>query len=270
MTAVQQIGDGAANQSKQTEVAARGIDKINEGVKAAEAQSNQALEKGRAITALLGENQAAVGEMIRGIVAAMEEGKANLKSIVELEVVSGRIGKIVDAIGNVAIQTSILAVTGAVEAARAGEFGKGFAVVSTDIQNLANDASVNAEQIKDQVKAIQEQLLSVRKDLGEIAEATVQEVERAKRSTDALVVIEKEMGEVLRGNSDINQGALEMAAAVVQAKKGMDQISAGAQEAGKAAAEAAAAARQQSQGAKELSVAIEEIASIADELQQGA
>lgn len=42
----------------------------------------------------------------------------------------------------------MLAVNGAVEAARAGEYGKGFAVVSTDIQNLANDAAENAEQIK--------------------------------------------------------------------------------------------------------------------------
>jgi methyl-accepting chemotaxis protein len=270
MTAVNQISSGATNQAKQTEVAARGVDRINEGVKTAELQSNQALEKGRAITVLLQENKASVEEMIKGIVTAMEEGKANLASIVQLEAVSGRIGKIVDAIASVAMQTGMLAVTGAVEAARAGEFGKGFAVVSTDIQNLANDAARNAEQIKDQVKAIQEQLISVRKDLGEIAEATVQEVERARRSTDALGAIERDMGEVLTGNTEINQGALEMAAAVVQAKKGIDQISAGAQEAGKAAAEASGAARQQSQGAKALSVAIEEIASIADELQQGA
>jgi methyl-accepting chemotaxis protein len=270
MTAIQQIGDGASNQAKQTEVAARGIDRINEGVKEAEVRSKDGLQRGTAITGLLVQNQASVGEMIRGISSAMEEGKANLKNIVELEVISGRIGKIVDAIANVAIQTSMLAVTGAVEAARAGEFGKGFAVVSTDIQNLANDAAKNAEQIKDQVKAIQDQLVSVRKDLGDIAESTIQEVERAKKSTEALVIIEKDTGEIIKGFGDINQGVLEMAAAVVQAKKGIDQISAGAQEAGKAATEASGAAKQQAQGARELSVAIEEIASIADELQQGA
>jgi methyl-accepting chemotaxis protein len=247
-----------------------GIEKIDEGVKSADVYSRQGLEKGKAISALVTQNQASVAEMIRGVTSAMEEGKANLVNIVELEGVSGRIGKIVDAIANVAIQTSILAVTGAVEAARAGEFGKGFAVVSTDIQNLANDAAKNAEQIKDQVKAIQDQLVTVRRDLGEIAEATAQEVARARRSTDALVVIQRDVGEVIKAYTDINQGTIEMAAAVVQAKKGMDQISAGAQEAGKAATEASGAATQQAQGAKELSVAIEEIASIADELQQGA
>jgi methyl-accepting chemotaxis protein len=268
MTAIQQINDGAANQSKQTGLAAHGIDKINEGVKVAGERSKAGLEKGKATAELLKQNQASVGEMIQGIAGSMEEGKANLASILELEAVSGRIDKIVDAIANVAIQTSMLAVTGAVEAARAGEFGKGFAVVSTDIQNLANDAAKNAEQIKDQVKAIQVQLSSVRTDLGDIAESTAQEVERARRSTEALTVIQRDAGEVLVGFTDISQGAMEMAAAVAQAKKGIEQISAGAEEAGKAATESSGAAKQQAQSARELSVAIEEIASIADQLQQ--
>jgi methyl-accepting chemotaxis protein len=164
----------------------------------------------------------------------------------------------------------MLAVTGAVEAARAGEYGKGFAVVSTDIQNLANDAAENAEQIKDLVKAIQDQLVVVRTDLGQIAEASIEEVERAKKSTEGLLLIERDMGAVMKGNREIDQAAIEIAAGVAQAKKGVDQISAAAQEAERASAEASKAAQQQSQGARELTSAIEEIASIADELQQGA
>jgi methyl-accepting chemotaxis protein len=198
--------------------------------------------------------------MIGGITTATEEGRLNLREIQELEGVSGRINKIVDAIANVAIQTSMLAVTGAVEAARAGEYGKGFAVVSTDIQNLANDAAENAEQIKDQVKAIQEQLGIVRKDLAEIAEASLQEATRAKKSTELLVAIDR--------NEEVVTASTEIATAAAQAKKGIDQIAAAAQQADKAATQAAAASRQQSQGAKELQVAIEEIAQIANELQQ--
>ena len=54
----------------------------------------------------------------------------------------------------------MLAVNGSVEAARAGEFGKGFAVVSTDIRNLARDCAENADRIKDTVKAIQDRSAS--------------------------------------------------------------------------------------------------------------
>ena len=74
----------------------------------------------------------------------------------------------------------MLAVNGSVEAARAGEFGKGFAVVSTDIRNLARDSAENADRIKDTVKAIQDQIVGVRSDLTEIADAAAAEVEKNK------------------------------------------------------------------------------------------
>ncbi len=184
---------------------------------------------------LLGANKTSVEEMIRGIGAAMEAGKKSVAEIQELDVISRKIDKIVDAIANVAIQTSMLAVNGAVEAARAGEFGKGFAVVSTDIQNLANDAAENAEQIKDLVKAIQDQIAIVRSDLMSIAESSMSEVEKAKASTDALVVIARDMGIVLGNNRKIADAAQEIATGVVQAKAGMEQIAAAAEQAKTAA-----------------------------------
>ena len=268
LTAVQQISDAAKQQARVVDDAAKGLDVIDAGVRTSEGKAREALELGKGVGGLLAQNKVSVDEMIGGITTATEEGKQNLGAIQELEVVSGQINKIVDAIANVAIQTSMLAVTGAVEAARAGEYGKGFAVVSTDIQNLANDAAENAEQIKDQVKTIQDQLGTVRKDLTEIADSSLQEATRAKKSTDLLIAIERDMAEVNKGNEDVLQASTEIATAGAQAKKGIDQIAAAAQEADKAATQAAAASRQQAQGAKELQGAIEEIASIATELQQ--
>ena len=83
-----------------------------------------------------------------------ESSNESREQITSLEQVSRRIDKIVDAITTVSIQTNMLAVNGSVEAARAGEFGKGFAVVSTDIRNLARESAENAERIKDTVKSI--------------------------------------------------------------------------------------------------------------------
>jgi methyl-accepting chemotaxis protein len=270
MTAVQQISDGSKQQASMAEEAAKGIELIESGVRTAESKSKESLERGGAISKVLSANKVAVDQMIVGINDAMSEGRKNLTNIQELETLSGRINKIVDAIANVAIQTSMLAVTGAVEAARAGEYGKGFAVVSTDIQNLANDAAENAEQIKDQVKAIQDQLATVRIDLGQISDNSLQEAERAKKSTSVLVVIEGDMAEVLKGNEAILQAATEIAAASGQARKGIDQIATAAQEAEKAAIQASTAAKQQSQGARELQGAIGEVSSVAEELQKGA
>lgn len=270
LTAINQISDGATTQAAAVEEGVTAINQIEKGVQVAEQRASVALEKGEAMSTLLGANKTSVDEMIRGIATAMEAGKKSVAEIQELDVISRKIDKIVDAIANVAIQTSMLAVNGAVEAARAGEFGKGFAVVSTDIQNLANDAAENAEQIKDLVKAIQDQIAIVRTDLISIAEGSMSEVEKAKTSTDALVIIARDMGTVLGNNKKIADAAQEIAASVTQAKTGMEQIAAAAEQAKTAAGQAATAAKQQAQGAEELSAAIDHIASTADELQSAA
>jgi methyl-accepting chemotaxis protein len=161
----------------------------------------------------------------------------------------------------------MLAVNGSIEAARAGEFGKGFVVVATDIRNLAHDSAENADRIKDLVKAVQDQIGMVGRDLDEIVATAISEVEKAKTSTANLITIETDIAVVETGSKEILAAANEIAAAIGQVKKGIEQISAAAQEADKAATESAAAAKQQSQGAEELAAAIEEIASLADELQ---
>jgi methyl-accepting chemotaxis protein len=167
----------------------------------------------------------------------------------------------------VSVQTNMLAVSGAIEAARAGEYGKGFAVVASDIRNLAHDSAANADRIKDLVKAIQDQITVVMKDVEEILDSALKETEKAKVVQEGLNAIEKSMKEVQVGSEEILKSAEEIVVAAGQVKKAIEQIAAAAQEAEKATEEAATAAKQQAQGAEELAQAIEEIAALADELQ---
>lgn len=269
-TAIEQISRGADQQAAAVEEGLVGVGQIQKAVGLAAERSKTSLTKGQAISEALTANKVSIDEMIAGIGAALKTARTSVDEIKELDLVSRQIDKVVDAISNIAIQTSMLAVNGAVEAARAGEFGKGFAVVSTDIQNLANDASQNAEQIKDLVKAIQDQIVIVRADLLEISESAMHEVEKAKTTTTLIEQIEKDTAAVAEGNRDILDAAEGIAKAVEQAKQGMEQIASAAEEAKSAGTQAAAASRQQSKGAEELARAIEDIASTADELQSAA
>ena len=67
-----------------------------------------------------------------------------------------------------AVQTSMLAVSGSVEAARAGNAGRGFAVVSNDIRSLAREASQNVERAKDTVLGILDQIATLKRDLEQV------------------------------------------------------------------------------------------------------
>ena len=84
------------------------------------------------------------------------------------ETAGRRIEKIVDAIALMAVQTSMLAVSGSVEAARAGNAGRGFAVVSNDIRSLAREASQNVERAKDTVLGILDQIATLKRDLEQV------------------------------------------------------------------------------------------------------
>lgn len=216
---------------------------------------------------LLIANKKAVEELVQGIGESVTATQTSIKQVKDLEIISRRIDKIVEAITTVSIQTNMLAVNGSIEAARAGEFGKGFVVVSTDIRNLARDSAENADRIKDLVKAVQDQIALVSDDLDEIVKNAINEAQQAQISTANLNRIETDIVEIEASTQEILAAANEIAAAIAQVKKGVEQISAAAQEAEKAASEAASAAEEQSKGAEELAAAIEEIASLADELQ---
>lgn len=267
MAAIEQIRKGAEVQSAASEEAAAATAQIEKGVEIAQVRATVSGEKIVAIKSLLGVNKTSIDGLIAGVSSAADASRNSIKQIKALELVSRRIDKIVDAITTVSIQTNMLAVNGSIEAARAGEFGKGFVVVATDIRNLAHDSAENADRIKDLVKAVQDQIGLVGRDLEEIVATAQGEVEKAKTSSANLILIETDIAVVETGAQEILTASNEIAAAISQVKQGIEQISAAAQEADKAATEAAAAARQQSQGAEELAAAIEEIASLADELQ---
>ena len=267
MAAIGQISGGAQAQSVKTQQAASALTQIEAGAVQAEGRAGQAVDLATALIETLGTNKDAVDSMIVTIGEAAAAARDSVRQVVELEQVSRKIDKIVDAIANVSIQTNMLAVNGSVESARAGEFGKGFAVVSTDIRNLARDSAESADRIKDLVKDVQDRIVEVRADLTETSTLAAAEVEKARATTARLERIRTDMRAVGDGNEQVRESAREIAEAVAEVKTGLDQIAAAANQADSMSNQSASAARQQSQVAEDLAAAIEEIAALADELQ---
>ncbi|SKA31542.1 methyl-accepting chemotaxis protein [Consotaella salsifontis] len=270
LVAVNQISQGADTQSAAAEQSSAAIEQIRKGIAVTKDKAGAALDRGTAVETLIGEANKGVDSLIGGVSASLAANARIREQMGALSEVSRKIDKIVDSITMVSVQTNMLAVNGSVEAARAGEFGKGFMVVSTDIRNLAQDSSENAERIKDLVRAIQDQIGTVTHDLQDISTQTMQEVEKNKRITTNLAQVKSDITVVVNGNRQVLSGSDEMEGLIESIQKGVEQVLVAARQAASATQEAASAANQQSQGAEELARAVEEIAAMADELQSAA
>ena len=269
LTGIQQIQEGSRSAASRGQEAASAIGQIEQGAQLSADRATVALEKSETLQGLLAENKVAVDEMLVNIGTSAEASREAVRQIAALDVTSRRIDKIVDAIANVAIQTNMLAVNGSVESARAGEFGKGFAVVSTDIRNLARESGENAEQIKDLVKDVQDRIVAVRADLEETSRMAIAEVERAKETTSRLEEMERDMSSVRDGAKGILEASEHIQRASAEAKTGLDQIASASAQAEQLTKQAQGTAQEQRNGTEELASAVEEIAALADELQNG-
>ena len=179
------------------------------------------------------------------------------------------VDKTVGNISNSIVQLNMLAISGSIEAARAGDFGKGFAVVSADIRNLAKDSESNTEKINDIVESMNSEIDTVRSDWNNLL--TSQGLEQSTIDTliNDIVKITEMLVDLLdryTGLKTINDQNIE----------GMNQVMIGINEIQKAV-ELSARNAMESRKASELiietvshiSEGVEELAVMADELQQG-
>ncbi len=179
------------------------------------------------------------------------------------------VDKTVGNISNSIVQLNMLAISGSIEAARAGDFGKGFAVVSSDIRNLAKDSSANTEKINDIVESMNSEIDTVKTDWNNLLTSQASEqtlidtmISDISRISDMLV----DLLDRYTGLKSVNDQNLE----------GMNQVNIGVSEIQKAV-ELSARNAMESRKASELiietvshiSEGVEELAVMADELQQG-
>lgn len=267
LIAIEQIGRGAEAQASATQEANAAMIQIEKSAKQTHENADLARQRTDDIALLLRQNKANVEAVVGGIAMALSDTKQAFEALTALGELGFQIERTVDRIVLVAVQTSMLAVSGSVEAARAGEAGRGFALVSTDIRKLAQDAGENIDGVKDVVRAIQIQIAVVQRDLELVVLASEAEVSKNRLIIDRLGALEAELEAIGRGNATILEAAQSILSAAKQVQTGTQQIAAAAQQASAAAEQSATAAREQSRGAEDLAAAVEEIASLADELQ---
>ena len=108
-------------------------------------------EMNAAIREISGSASLAAGVAASGVDSARTAGE----TIGQLGRSSAEIGQVIKLITSIAEQTNLLALNATIEAARAGEAGKGFAVVASEVKDLAQETAKATEDIAARVLAIQ-------------------------------------------------------------------------------------------------------------------
>lgn len=269
MAAVAQIDRGAQSQAAATEETSAALVEIEKGASATRANAGRAAEQVAALDEALRQCRGRIEGLVDGVAAALADSRASIELVTGLETTGRRIAKVIDGIALAAVQTGMLAVSGAVEAARTGEAGRGFAVVSNDIRALAREAGASADQVKDTVVSIAGQIATVRRDLEQVIDAAGGEIDKNRQVLTGLNQVDSDVTALAEANTAMLAGAEAIFTAVADAAAGAHEVAAAADQAGSTSRQAAAAAAQQAHSAEDLAAAIEEIASLADELTRG-
>jgi methyl-accepting chemotaxis protein len=161
---------------------------------------------------------------------AVQQAERTDARIAELSQAAGRIGDVVKLITAIAEQTNLLALNATIEAARAGEAGRGFAVVASEVKQLASQTAKATEEIGTQIAGMQnatQDSVSAIKEIGgtigriaEIASLISATVEEQGAATQEIA---RNVGEAAKGTalvasniSDVNRGASETGSASAQ------------------------------------------------------
>ena len=210
-----------------------------------------------------------VGEIRESFNESISQGNdaASELSIIVKETKS--VDKTVGNISNSIVQLNMLAISGSIEAARAGDFGKGFAVVSADIRNLAKDSEQNTDKINDIVESMNSEIDTVKNDWNDLLNSQSHE----QKSIDSLI---NDISRIIDMLVDLLDRYTGLKAVNDQNIEGMNQVMIGVNEVQKAV-ELSARNAMESRKASELIIetvshigeGVEELAVMADELQQG-
>lgn len=161
---------------------------------------------------------------------------------------SGKIGKIVELIKDIADQTNMLALNATIEAAGAGDAGRGFAVVAGEIKELAKQSAEATDEISDQIEEIQ---------------ASVRDAVRATGEVDGVI------DEIADINEMIAASAEEQTSTAGEISKSVTGTASTVRNMADSAEESAGLVREIARLTDELSKTVAEVARNIDELMKG-
>jgi methyl-accepting chemotaxis protein len=155
-----------------SEAARHALDRATEVASASEQATNNVesvAEAAEQMSRSLAEVSARVTDSANMTGNAAQEAAGASAQVDKLAQSARTIGDVVKLISAIAEQTNLLALNATIEAARAGDAGRGFAIVASEVKNLASQTARATEQIAQQITRMQNETTGVVGAIGNIS-----------------------------------------------------------------------------------------------------
>lgn len=182
------------------------------------------------------------GVLTEDKIRAMAEAIGSLSSLTKdvLNVLS-----FIDAISST---TNILSLNASIEAARAGEAGRGFAVISQEIRNLATTTKDHSTTIRERLGLVVETVSGLSSSMTDTLESLQEQKKAASASKEAFKIVAEVFDTVDSVSGDLNGSFDEVGTLKDQVVSALTAISAEAEAVSAAAEEVSASMESQSAG----------------------
>lgn len=210
--------------SRQTSVVAAATEEASSSVQTVASAAEE-------LSASISEINRQIGESTRVAANAVQEVKKTDATVSTLSEAASQIGDVVKLIQDIAEQTNLLALNATIEAARAGEAGKGFAVVASEVKNLATQTGRATEEISKKIVTVQtvsnESVIAIR-SIGSIIEQIDQitkTIADALRQQDAATKeISNNVQQASAGTSEISSSIVNVTHAAQESRNASTEV----------------------------------------------
>lgn len=261
------IASGTSTQSDQAEHIVKMMQKTNDEVANSLQKAEATLERAIQSTHIARKGEDAINEAIKHLNSVTQTVSYATDSIQKLGKRSEEIGGIITVITGIAEQTNLLALNAAIEAARAGEQGKGFAVVASEVRQLAEQSSLASGQITSLIKDIQAETAVTVRTMESNLLAVEEQVHIISKGGNALQEIVEQVVETEQGVKEMKSAFTHVNDNSLDVQQAIHDISRIIEDSAAATEEIAATSEEQHATVAEISQNSEELAEISTNLQ---
>lgn len=266
--AMQQIAATAVTATHQTEDAERDTVMWAERLQVIEQQMHDMIAQTETTSTQTIEGKQQVVQLERAFEASEQRLNAMTEAVRSLYMKVASVHDVLNVIGQIADQTTLLALNASIEAARAGEHGKGFAVVANEVQKLAQQSTHATDGVRATIDALQQDAKMVTTEMKQMIAQFTEQAQSVQQTSTVFDHVANDMSQLMTMIETVSTSVETIATYKQTMQDVMKQLAMSAEETAAACEEVSASSTDQMNAMEHVTTASEQLMALSQSLRQ--